>query len=104
MSTVSEGFFKQLRKDVKNKASNHKIHQFLNSIYDEGYRQGIKAATQRAQEIFNVSNENANIVNHNDGIGLGTGSSEPQERDGTDAIDANSDSGSEPDVQSAAAQ
>lgn len=96
MSTVSEGFFKQLRKDVKNKASNYKIHKFLNSIYEEGYRQGIKAATQRAQEILNVTNEYPSNGDNNDGVGLGTGSSEPQERNGLDAVDADSGEGSEP--------
>lgn len=96
MSTVSEGFFKQLRKDVKNKASNYKLLRFIESVYDEGYRQGIKAATQRAQEMFNATHENFNNGNPNDGIGLGTGSSEPQTSNGPDAVDPNRGKGSEP--------
>ena len=96
MSIVSEGFFKQLRKDVKNKASNYKLLKFIESVYEEGYRQGIKAATQRAQEMINATHENLNNGNPNDGIGLGTGSSEPQERSGPDAVDSHSGEGSEP--------
>ena len=100
MSTVSEGFFKQLRRDVKNKASNYKIHQFLNSIYDEGYRQGIKAATQRAaeliqpfaaptEELINVTEQDPNNGNNDDRVLAELHSSQFKERSGTDAADSN---------------
>lgn len=98
MSEVVDGFFKQLRKHVKEKHSNTRIWQFLDTVYKSGYRQGMLDAAAKlnviAEQEKAYAEQVANLGHDNGGIRREPDSTEPSGSTGADAADASGDTGS----------
>ena len=99
-SELPQGFFQHLRKLVKNKASNNRLHQYLNDVYLAGYRQALKDTTGVIQnaikEHTGVADANE-IINHGDNtdrVGGEPDSPVLDESGGVDATYTNSSEGS----------
>lgn len=114
MSEVVDGFFKQLRKHVKEKHSNTRIWQFLDTVYKSGYRQGMLDAAAKLNAVAEMSakvdempeyvpyseEDAADAIqkldsgNDHDRVGGQSDSPVTDGGSGTDTNDADSDTGS----------
>lgn len=94
MAEATKEFMKQLRKDVKNNASNWKVLQLLERTYEEGFRQGILHSAERIKELGNAGNQIIDNGGHVDGELIQPTSSIDGGSDGSNAIDGHISDGS----------